>query len=252
MEADIRSAEELAAQLVALQSFQYGGFPEAEATLVVMGAPNDAITYDRMSLCVYRHTFGRECFRDMEALVAAIFRASRSGEEVKRRKEYETLWHYATLCPSLWRMKIEKTVRPDFRLEGGERIGVEVTEFTARREGLRLDAAKAGGRRDPGSGWTAYDGLVLSDKRDGLLAEDFKRKYADDVLRKVGKYEGMFAAFDRFIILCDARREEHVARKKDCDDIASMARAKRADARGSTLCILRQTDGVTSVDQYAF
>ena len=64
-----------------------------------------------------------------------------------------------------------------------------------------------------------------------------KEIYADEIITKHAKYKAMFHDFDRFIILCDARRVHGIESNWDAKDVVDMAKEK-CDLQNCTICIL--------------
>lgn len=106
-------------------------------------------------------------------------------EDYKRRNEYGVLLQYVLACPEYYEMNIIKEERPDFCLFGTNRIGIEITEFTTKTDGVLGTIS----RQNFGQGKTSEEIKLDAIKHHGRKAT--KYRYLD-LMNCTGIDSGVF------------------------------------------------------------
>ena len=243
--------DELAKKIISLQSFDYPTLTDAKKTIL---DGNTFYIFDALSLCVYDHNLSYKEYFDLGNIVTQLWEATADREQQKERLERGTLFHYLlSEQKSIRDYKITKTKRPDFMLEGEQRIGIEVTSLTTEEDQVLFTIC----RELFGHGYSVAEiKKKASDKhgRDKVEKYSFwdehsigsplydvnyrKKLYAELIARKFVKYKLLASEYDEFIILADASLGTEITSQNDVDDVYNLAKEIQPEVVDMTVAIL--------------
>jgi len=252
-----KNIEEIADEILSKHSFDFSSFEDAKITITTQDIE---YCFDRLSLCVYQHNLGTENFWLLGKILTAKYEERFNREAQKARLEYGILFHMMVLNEVYSGASIFKKTQPDFVLEyKGERIGVEVTEFTTPQDKvlatisrqnfgmgkdiskIQEDAIKKHGNKAAAYAYICIDELNAIG-RPLFDVEEQHRSYADEVIKKYKLYKDSFSQYDKFIVLCNGQNSMCMSSIFDSKNILLFAKEKEQSLSCFTLNILRQDD----------
>ncbi len=218
------------------QSFEFPSFTEAKYKLFHrIGLCKKYITFDRLSLCIYKHNLSNNEYQQFCKEVTCKYNPE-NKEHKKRRVEYGRLFHYLWCESKLDKYSIHKQERPDFVLNIEDHsVGVEITELTTPYEKvmekissiptsdtsvdeLKLKAKKRHGQKvNDYSYYEINDSVSVGTKT--LDLTEIKKLFISHIIEKYNKYEKDIDSFDNFIILCDAQHGITITSKDDINNL---------------------------------
>lgn len=259
--------EKLAAQMFALQSFDYKSLSEAKIEICIGDIRH---CFDAFSFCDYSSSLNSQQKSELGRLLSDYCDSNMSNDERKCRKEYETLFQYLRMPNNPYRdYLIFKETRPDFALKGEKSVGIEVVEFITEARGIMNKIAN----KNFGRGKSADEIHQAAKSKHGLKAEQFtfsefygtaaiglkgfedvkqcQLQYAKMIQRKWQKYKDMRNCFNKFVVLCDARYTIAVTEKTDADEIIGYLKCFEPNISNFTVSILYDGDNGLRVAEYS-
>ena len=252
--------DELVDEILRQQNFGYQNFQEAKKTFIVCEKLNIEVTIDLLSLHFYSSTLENDEESYVRAKLREKYQLVRTREDWKALEEYYSLRQFMCVHTQLLPFAITKETRPDFVLtDGNNKVGIEITNFTTKVDSILAQIGN--------------DFLTLAETECELLGMAYRKfrdnafeysygktagrvsvnrplhdmrenrkHYAAEVISKYKKYYKEFAAYDVFVVLCDARGCHDVTDYWESEEIVKMAREGCKELQGFTVCILR-SDG---------
>lgn len=249
--------DELVDDILRRQNFNYRNFREAEKTFVVCEEPNIEVTVDLLSMFFCSSTLEDDEESYVRAKLRERYQLERTREDWKALEEYYSLRQFMCVDPRLLAFAITKEIRPDFVLaDGSKKVGIEVTEFTTKQDSILAQIGndflpKAETPRELlGMAYRKFKTNAcrysygrtagkVSVSRPLYDMRENRKHYAAEVINKYRKYHKEFAAYDAFIVLCDARGCLDVTEHWESEQIINLAKEKCKELHGFTVCILR-------------
>lgn len=261
--------DELVDDILRQQNFDYQNFQDAKKTFIVCEEPNIEVTIDLLSLRFCSSTLENDEESYVRAKLRERYQLERTREDWKALEEYYSLRQFMCIYPQLLPFAITKETRPDFVLiDGNKKVGIEVTKFTT-----KVDSILAQIGNDfltlAETPWELL-GMAYRKFRDNAFKYSYgktagkvsvsrplhdmranRKNYAAEVISKYQKYYKEFAAYDAFVVLCDARGCHDLTEYWESEEIVKMAREECKELQGFSVCILRSDSwGNLCVDSF--
>ena len=219
-----------------LESYRnkYKNLEEAKIEIDICGYK---YCYDAMSLGQYYSCLPIQLRNDLYSELELKIKIS--NEQEKERKERYAIMMQSLFKDHLKQFTINKLTRPDFVLENGQtKIGIEVTELCIENvkvigkiageffnkkipvEQLRDNAIRKHGKK--------AETFIYSSVLDHNFVETntydvfkFKKKFAENIIKKFKKYEKEAIKYNEMIILC-VHKENIIIDDKDAKEVLNL------------------------------
>lgn len=219
-----------------LKSYEnkYKNLEEAKIEIDICGYK---YCYDAMSLGQYYSCLPSQLRNDLYSELKLKLKLS--NEQEKERKERYAIMMLSLFKDHLKQFTINKLTRPDFILENGQtKIGIEVTELCIESvkvigkiaeeffnkktpvEQLRDNAIRKHGKKAERFIYSS----VLDHNYVGTNTYDvfeFKKKFAENIIKKFKKYEKEAIEYNEMIILC-VHNENIITDDKDAKEVLNL------------------------------
>ena len=220
-----------------------------------------------MSLCVNDHNLSSEEYTLLVSELKKFWNTAKS-EQIKERLERAILFRYLkSESNPYFSYRIEKTIRPDFILMGGSRIGVEITQLTTESEKvmdriskdyfgrgktaeqIKTDAIKQHGRKAKMFSYTDL-GEIQAIGSPVYNIIDRKKAFAEQIENKYHKYQAEIPRFDSFIILADGQADMGLTSQADIDDVYNEVKKNEPRISEVTVIILWNDSNRDYISEY--